>query len=79
MFLEVARLMLGYEVVKRSGEEREVAVVVIGDCVGKCVIWHGHEVLKINVQGGKVVDSQAVNLRDVIIVARHSARGWDAG
>lgn len=79
MFLEVAGLVLSYEVVKRACEEREVAIVVVGDRVRKCVVWQGHEVLEVDVKSGKVVDSQAVDLCDVVLVARHSTRRWGAG
>ena len=34
--------------------------------------------LKVNVEGGEIVDSETVNLGNVIFIARQCARRWSA-
>ena len=51
MFAEVARFIFGDEVVESADEEREVAVIVVGNRIGECLIGKGEEVLEVNVEG----------------------------
>ena len=64
---------------QRAREEGQVAVVVILDGVGEGLVLERLQVLKVDVEGGEVVEPEAVNLRYVVFVACERAGGWGAG
>lgn len=57
MFFEVARLVLGDEVVQCSGQEGEEAIVFASNGVCQCPISQRHEVLKVDIESGEIVDA----------------------
>lgn len=80
MLLEVSRLVLGDEVVQRPRHEREEAVVFGRDGVGEDAVFQRHEVLEVDVERREIVDPEAVDLRNVVLVAGHGAgRGCPGG
>lgn len=73
MLFEIPRLVLGYQIVKGSRHERKVSIVVVCNCFGQRLVSQRNEMLEIDIEGGKVVNAQAVNLRNVVFVRRQSA------
>lgn len=58
---------------ERPCQEWKISIVVVRDCIGQCLIPQRHEMLKIDVKRREVVDTQAVDLGDVVFVGRHGA------
>lgn len=71
MLSKVARFMSCDEIMKGASEEREIAVIVIGNGIGEGLVAQGHQMLKIDIEGRQVVDPQAMDLSNVVLVAAH--------
>ena len=56
MVFEIAGLVLRNKVVECSSEERQVSIVVICNRIGQSLVLKGHQMLKVDVEGGKIVD-----------------------
>lgn len=52
MLSKVTRFMSCDEIMKGASEEREIAVIVIGNRIGERLVAQGHQMLKIDVESG---------------------------
>ena len=75
MLFEVPRFVLCDQIVQSPREVRKEAVVVTCYDCGESIVWVGHEMIVVDVEGGEVVDSKAVDLRDVVFVTCDGAGG----
>lgn len=50
MLSKVARFIFGDKIMKGAGEERKIAVIVIGDGIGQGLVAQGHQVLKVDIK-----------------------------
>lgn len=73
MLSKVPRLIFCDEVMKGTSEEGQIAVIVIGDGRGEGLITQAHQMLKIDIERRKVIDAQAMNLSNIVLVAAPSA------
>ncbi len=74
MLSKVAGFISRNQIMQGTCEEREVAVIIIRNGIGERLVAQWHQVLKIDIERRKIVDAQAMDLSDVVLVAARRAR-----
>jgi hypothetical protein len=73
MLPEISRLILCDEIMKTSSKEWQKSVILLNNSIGKLSLLIRCKMGVINIKSRKLIDSEAVDLCNVISLIRYSA------